>query len=113
LTYDYRCLLATSERKCHTSLDRLVGKTFAVRRDVLDGHFGEKGLVALSDEISVDTQVDALRSGVLTTAPAEFVAYFDRRLTELMRLNGTAGINTWTNNNSESMNHILKLSVHW
>ena len=47
--------------------------------------------------------------------PLAFVEYFDRRLHGLKRENVIAGSgrSTWTNNNCESINHVLKQSVEW
>jgi len=39
--------------------------------------------------------------------------YFDGRVLQLLRDNCAAGKGTWTNNNCESMNHVLKQTVQW
>ena len=49
----------------------------------------------------------------METGPVEFLQYFNRRLVQLMRDNCAAGRSTWTNNNCESVNHILKQAVQW
>jgi len=59
--------------------------------------------------------VERLRqpNGLLSTGPAEFQQYFNRRLLQLMCDNCAAGRSTWTNNNCESINHVLKQAVQW
>jgi len=96
-------------------LDELLGKSSDVRRQLLDALFGSSGLVSLDNVVAFDNAVDKLRAptGLMTNAPAEFQQYFQRRLVQLMRDNCAAGRSTWTNNNCESMNHVLKQGVQW
>ena len=77
--------------------------------------FGQGGLRDCCDVVSFDAVADQLRQGVLTTAPSQFVEYFERRIVGHMRQNVLAGdrMNVWTNNNCESMNNVLKHSVNW
>jgi type IV secretory pathway VirJ component len=77
--------------------------------------FGVDGLVTCDDEVSFDATVDKRRREVFAEGPPAFVEYFDRRLRSLMRENVVAGPgrSTWTNNNCESINHVLKQSVKW
>ena len=54
-------------------------------------------------------------SGVLVSAPAEFVRYFERQLLPFYQENVSVGpgFNQWTNNACESENHVLKQAVQW
>jgi len=76
----------------------------------MDALFGGQGLVTLDNVVLFNSAVDKLRqpTGVLSTRPADFLSYFNRRLLQLMRDNCAAGRSTWTNNNVEAMNHVLK-----
>ena len=49
----------------------------------------------------------------LANGPAEFINYIENRVVHLLRLNAAAGRPKWTNNNCESINHVLKHSVQW
>jgi len=40
--------------------------------------------------------------------PSDFQEYFEHRLCMLRRVNVQAGRTGWTNNNAESVNHVLK-----
>ena len=73
------------------------------------------GLVHIDNVVSFDSAVDQLRqpTGLLSTCPIEFHNYCNRRLLQLMRDNCAAGRSTWTNNNCESINHVLKQAVQW
>ena len=54
-------------------------------------------------------------SGVLMSAPAKFVRYFERQLLPFYQENVSVGpgFNQWTNNACESENHVLKQAVQW
>jgi len=96
-------------------LDKLLGSSSDVRKCLMNSLFGVDGLVTSDDEVSVDATVDKLRRGVFVEGPPAFVEYFDGRNRTLMRENVVAGPSrsTWTNNNCESINHVLKQSVKW
>src|SRR6218665_1704944 len=49
----------------------------------------------------------------ISIPPPQVKCYFEQRIVKLMRDNCTAGLSTWTNNNSESINHVLKQVVQW
>jgi len=49
----------------------------------------------------------------LPDAPSDFAEYFERRLRVLLRANVQAGRTGWTNNNAESVNHVLKQFTQW
>jgi hypothetical protein len=60
-------------------LDDLLGKSSAVRRDILQDLFGQGGLRDCCDVVRFDAVAGQLRQGVLATAPSQFVDYFERR----------------------------------
>lgn len=70
-------------------------------------------LIACADVLTFDATVDNIRKVHLPTAPKEFVNYFDNTLLPLLRDNVAVGFNNWTNNNCESINHVLKQYVQW
>jgi len=96
-------------------LDELLGKTSDIRRQLMDALFGANGLVHIDNVVSFDSAVDQLRqpTGLLSTCLIEFHNYCNRRLLQLMRDNCAAGRSTWTNNNCESINYVLKQAVQW
>ena len=75
--------------------------------------FGDDGLTSHTDVISFDEAVERFRRDKLPAAPSEFQDYFDRRLRVLLRANVQAGRTGWTNNNAESVNHVLKQFTQW
>lgn len=91
----------------------VVGSRSTIRQSLMSSIFGESGLSSEVDVVSFDASVERLRQSVLVTAPEEFRQYFERRLVGLLRGNVVAGRNTWTNNNCESLNHVLKSYVQW
>ena len=96
-------------------LDQLLGKKADIRRSLFEALFGATGLVSFNDVISFDAAVERLRGsdGLLTQGPDEFRSYLSQRLLPLMRENCVAQRSTWTNNNCESINHVLKQAVQW
>jgi len=52
-----------------------------------------------------------LQATDLSNAPADFPNYVVRHVLPLMRQNVLSGNSRWTNNNCESINHVLKQAV--
>lgn len=96
-------------------LDELMGKNSTIRHTVMNQLFGTTGLVHCDDIVSFDEAVENFRNNTLKDCPQKFVEYFNNRLVKIMRSNVEAGPDrsTWTNNNCESFNHVLKQSVQW
>ena len=117
--YFYRAATVACSRHLRENvgrkLDELVGKSSDIRRRLMDSIFGTTGLVTLDNITSFDTAIERLRAtdGLLASGPADFRHYFDTRIVPLMRDNCVAGLGSWTNNNCESMNHVLKQAVQW
>ena len=49
----------------------------------------------------------------MSDAPTDFQQYFERELVDILRDNVAAGRNTWTNNNAETINSVIKKYVSW
>ena len=97
-------------------LDEMIGKSSDIRRRLMDALFGSNnGLVNIDNVISFDEAVGTLQqpSGLLSKGPVAFQQYFNRRLLPLLRNNCASGRSKWTNNNCESINHVLKQAVQW
>lgn len=96
-------------------LDELLGSSSTLRKKLFDSLFGSGGLIDCDDIASFDACVESFRSGLLSSAPSQFIDYFDGRLLSLMRQNVVIGpgFSKWTNNNCESINHSLKQSIEW
>ena len=84
-----------------------------MRIKVMEACFGPKGLARCTDVISFDAALQQLKNSELPNAPKDFIDYFERRTIGLLRDNVTAGRAGWTNNNCESINHVLKQSIQW
>ena len=90
----------------------------ANRDSLLEDIFGTDGLIHADDSICFDVKCDAIeeRSKDLSS---KFHRYFDRKLKDNLREQWRADIpsghfdRSWTNNNSESLNHVLKRAIDW
>jgi hypothetical protein len=82
-------------------------------RNIRTAILGTKGLASCTDTVSFDASVDRIRKQELRNAPETFLAYFDQHVVPLLRANVVACRVGWTNNNAESVNHVLKQSVQW
>jgi len=117
----YRAFPGASFVTCHRhvkenavhKLDSMVGKRSATRRAIYDALFGDSGLSTCADVISFDAAVDRLRHKELAAGPPEFMQHFERHVLPLLRANVVAGRARWTNNNCESINHVLKQYTQW
>ena len=89
-------------------LDSVVGSRSEVRRAVHRALFGSDGLTSCDDVIAFDDKVRQIRNDVFSKAPPAIVQYFDNYLHSLLRDNVVAGRPGWTNNNCESVNHVIK-----
>ena len=86
---------------------------------VINGIFGEDGILQSKDEYEFEKKSAELMS--LEGANSEqFICYFRETLKPKLALNfknlgrsGPNSANTWTNNNAESMHHIMKMDTNW
>ena len=80
--------------------------------------FGTDGLVNATDDATFDNISDDI-TDICTNFSSKFVQYFSKRLRPNLKskvnLPMREGIvsSNWTNNNSESINHVLKQTVNW
>jgi hypothetical protein len=93
-------------------LDSLLGKQERAWKELLDAICGSADLMSCSDVVSFDATAQLLIRDV-SRGPAEFAAYFASKPVPLLRANAAAGRNTWTNNNCEAVNHLLKQYTQW
>lgn len=101
-------------------LKNKVGITQGTRKKMVDEVFGRQGLVSLHDTLAFEEKASAIRQDHLEQFP-DFVSYFDNqvkgRIFEYVvkpnRKNPTTSNRLWTNNNCESLNHVLKQVTKW
>lgn len=79
--------------------------------------FGPDGLVNASTEGFFDIKLHAVRALIQDEAPAA-KEYFEARILPLLKENRSTATSgdfplTWTNNNCESLNHVLKQQIDW
>jgi len=101
------------QQNVRRQLDERIGSRSELRRSLYNGVIGESGLTSHIDVISFDEAVECHLSEKLPDVPTEFQEYFERRLHTLLRANVQAGRSGWTNNNAESLNHVLKQYTQW
>ena len=90
------------------------------RNHIVDSVFGPCGLTRADDEIVYEHRLEQTREIIRNSCP-EFLGYFtdhiDKHLANNLRTQRRHpemnGLTTWTNNNCESFNHILKTLVNW
>ena len=94
-----------------------VGCSMADRQRVMQQIFGPKGMCYASDPVTLDIRLQNVLNVAEVVAPT-FIPYFNQRM---MRMNLETKILTdlpmtnrpWTNNNCESMDHVLKQATEW
>ena len=94
------------------------GIPLSERQVIMTKIFGTDGLVNAADDASYDEQCNDLVE-YCANFSSKFVQYFNKRLRQNLRIkvnlpmrDGIISKN-WTNNNTESINHILKQTVNW
>jgi hypothetical protein len=87
------------------------------RKQISTAIFGESGLTAADDMDILDYRIEMLQN-MCEDLPV-FLDYLDKRLIPLIKSNVVqpqikSGLQrNWTNNNAESLNHVLKSKVNW
>ena len=85
---------------------------------ILDKIFGDDGLLHADDRICFEEQCEELES-ISQSISKNFLKYFQKRLKDLLREKrndpdaATQTDKLWTNNNCESINHVLKQAIDW
>ena len=104
---------------CTEYLSRKVGLTDQEKRPVLDAVFGDAGVTAANTRVVFDARLAHASSLANITT---FGQYFSSRVAPLLQHNFDTSqqqgfptnLNTrWTNNNSESANHMLTVAIAW
>jgi hypothetical protein len=100
-----------------------VGYPIQSRQNVTNAIFGKDGIVYSTDIDIYNTRVNRLRQEINKLDEKEngkcFQTYFDQKLLPLLEKHVIEPTRTgkitanWTNNNSESANHVLKSAVSW
>lgn len=90
------------------------------RQCIIAKIFGEQGLSRAADAISFEIRQSQVEETIRTIAP-DFLTYFSGYVVPLLRMNLDTKEKTglpnsdqpWTNNNCESINHVLKQATEW
>jgi transposase-like protein len=97
-------------------VDDCVDKTD--RQDILDMIYGEDGLINADDTVCFDQKSDEIEE-VSKELSVKFLNYYQKKLKDNIKekvnkplISGFVD-RPWTNNNSESLNHILKQAINW
>ncbi|XP_052249452.1 uncharacterized protein LOC127857125 [Dreissena polymorpha] len=100
----------------HRLTDDAINKQ--LRNEILDTIYGDDGIIHAYDDICFDHRCDRLEQQ-LTGVSSKFLDYFKSKLKPQLRefVNRPNRLDlvddNWTNNNCESINHVLKQSIDW
>jgi hypothetical protein len=95
-------------------LDSVIGAKTSMRAELFSSVCDRShGLMSCSDLISFDGMAKNIRANELARGPPEFRDYCEKRLFPLLRANAAIARQEWTNNNCESINHVLKQYTQW
>ncbi|KAL3892167.1 hypothetical protein ACJMK2_004401 [Sinanodonta woodiana] len=126
-----RCLPGSTHVLCtrhlkqnaNRHMEDIVGFPLNDRQEILDLMFSSNGLVQKTDVDTHQQRLNQLRAVIddkdSTVCEKTFRSYFDTRLYPMLKEHVIDPVNegkiksTWTNNNSESANHILKSATKW
>ena len=107
--------LCTKQLKDNLSdyLKNRAGVTATERKTIVDKIFGEEGIVLVNDSFDFEEKCISVKD--LATENTQFLNYFENHFKQnlLKYVVNPKGQKSWTNNNSESMNNILKLEIDW
>ncbi|KAK3101746.1 hypothetical protein FSP39_006084 [Pinctada imbricata] len=96
-------------------LKNRAGLTASERKSIMDKIFGDEGIVLANDTFDFEETSIALKD--LATENKKFLNYFENHfkpnLLKYVCKPADQLQKSWTNNNSESMNNILKLEIDW
>ena len=115
--------LTCTRHMCGNAEDYLrdsIGVSEADRARVIDTIFGKNGLAEADESVLFDCRLQLAREACRKFAPA-FERHFDECIVPVLHANLTAsetpGLQlpprSWTNNNCESVNHVLKQAIDW
>ena len=105
-----------SEGKCQKLTDDAID--MQDRNDILKKNFWQDGITNADDTISFEAKCDEFEN-YCSAISDPFLQYFNRRLRKHLKskvnepVRDTLISENWTNNNCESINHVLKQTVDW
>ena len=110
-------LTCTRHLKENIHLCDTVGCSMADRQRIIQQISGPKGMCYASDPVTLDIRQQNVAEVVAPT----FIPYLNQRIVPMIHMNLETKILTelpmtnrpWTNNNCESMNHVLKQATEW
>jgi len=97
-------------------IDDCIDKTD--RDSILNDIFGNDGLIHAGDIICFDAKCSAIEEKSKDLS-SKFNRYFDKKLKNNLKDQWSENVPSgrfdtdWTNNNSESLNHVLKRAINW
>lgn len=106
-------------RNCSDYLQHKVGMSDKAKNTLLSAIFGESGVTSASSKTVFD---ERLAQAKLLASQSAFGPYFDNRIADMLLHNFTVSQrpdfpstanSRWTNNNAESINHVLKVAIDW
>ena len=96
-----------------------VGVPESLRRELMSKLFGDNGVVSADDSVVFDERMADVLQICNNKDAALFVKYIDKRLKSallehVMKPRWDRQVQeSWTNNNTESANHVLKCAIDW
>ena len=112
--------LLTCHRHLRENAQRHVSKstTERIQKSIISKMFGADGLTSEIDEVVLEAKSEQILNTIREEAP-DFSTYFTKNIFPKIESNRDIVENnpclstTWTNNNSESVNHVIKTRVNW
>ena len=112
--------LLTCHRHLRENAQRHVSKstTERIQKSIISKMFGADGLTSEIDEVVLEAKSEQILNTIREEAP-DFSTYFTKNIFPKIESNRDIVENnpwlstTWTNNNSESFNHVIKTRVNW
>ena len=116
--FDCEMLYCTRHMKENTARALQRNATEATQRHITNLIFGTDGLTMTKNQVIFDARKTELNT-YIQLHPPDFATYFDSHLLPKLQNNLDIALRhddiqpNWTNNNAESVNHILKLQIDW
>ena len=95
-----------------------VGASKTLRHTIVQDIFGDNGMINADDTFIYDQRATMVADKVAETCP-DFLPYLNKRVIPLLKdgvvnvVRKTQVASDWTNNNAESLNHVLKQLTDW
>ena len=89
-----------------------------IQKSIISNMFGADGLTSEIDEVVLEGKSEQILNTIREEAP-DFSTYFTKNIFPKIESNRDIVENnswlstTWTNNNYESVNHVIKTRVNW